>query len=159
MSSPAAVTLLLLALAAAAQAHWPDVKFRDLAAEPESGLAYRFSVLAVNTEGTTNANNVSFELEGESGKREFCRHFLSLPAFEKRTVECRAEIPAPGRYTLVFQSERLGFTAGEGPPAPSAPAEPQPASPPPPTPGFGAPGALAALAAAAFAVASLRRPP
>jgi hypothetical protein len=155
----AAIVLLLFGLAATAQAHWTDVKFRNLTAEPGPGLSYRFSVFAVNTEGTANANNVSFELEGATSTQELCPHFLSLPAFERRTVECRAEVPAPGRYTLVFQSERLEFTAGEVPAAPSAPATPPPASPPPPTPGFGALGALAALGAAALAVAGPRRPP
>lgn len=144
----AAALLLLLGLAASTQAHWVDVKFRNLTAEPVSGLAYRFAVSAVNTEGTTNANNVSFELEGATGTQEFCRHFLSLTAFEKRTVECRAEVPAPGRYTLVFQNERFAFTAGEGPPTPSAPvASPQP-TPPPASPGFEAFGALVTFAAA-----------
>lgn len=133
--------LLLLCLAGAAQAHWVDVKFRNLTAAPESNLVYRFSVLAVNTEGTTNANNVSFELSGGTGQSKFCRQFLSLPAFEKRTVECGAEVPAPGRYTLVFQSERLEFTTGGSAPAASAP----PVSPPPPSPGFEAIGALVAL--------------
>jgi hypothetical protein len=157
MKGTAAATLLLLGLAAAAQAHWTDVKFRNLTAEPGPGPAYRFSVLAVNTEGTTNANNVSFELEDATSTQEFCRHFLSLPAFERRTVECRAEVPAPGRYTLVFQSERLDFTAGEGPATPPAPATPSPASRPPPTPGFGLAGGLAALAAA-LALLPGRRP-
>lgn len=121
------------------------MKFRNLTAEPESGLAYRFSVLAVNTEGTTNANNVSFEVSDETGRQEFCQQFLSLKQFERRTVECRAELPAPGTYTLVFQSERLNFTTGEVSPRPTeVPATP--ATSTPTQPGFTAGLAAAALA-------------
>ncbi len=143
---PVSVAALLL-LSAAAQAHWPDVRFRDLAATSLGNDTYLFSVLAVNTEGTANANNVSFELGGPTEAKRHCAQDLNLTAFEKRTVECRVQIPRPWRYVLAFQSERITFDVGGGlsPVVPSPP--PASPSPAPRSPGFEAIGAAAALAA------------
>ncbi len=147
--------LCLLLFASAAQAHWSDVKFRDLAATPLGNGTYRFSVLAVNTEGETNARNVSFELGGPTKAVRVCPQDVTLSASEEQVVECRVQISSPWRYVLAFQSERITFDVGGGlqPAASSSPPSPSPA---PRSPGFEVLGAAAALV---MATAAFRKKP
>lgn len=152
----ALAALCLLLLAAAAQAHWPDVVFRDLTATSVGNDTYLLSVLAVNTEGAINARNASFELGGPAEAMRVCSQYVNLSAFEKQVIECRVQISRPWRYVLAFQSERITFDVGGGllPVVPSPP--PASPSPAPRSPGLEALGAAAALAMAA---AFFRRKP
>ncbi|MBI4362214.1 MAG: hypothetical protein HY558_03480, partial [Euryarchaeota archaeon] len=127
--------LLALLLASAASGHWADVKFRDLKAEPLGDGRHNLSVYAVNTEGTTNSNNVSFEIQWREAPQYECPQHLSLRPFEKRLLTCEARLD-PGDYSIVFQSERLKYPVLPGatpaatpPPIPAA--TPAPATPTP----------------------------
>lgn len=147
--TPFVAMLLLGLLASAASGHWADVKFRDLQAEPLGGSRYNLSVYAVNTEGTTNSNNVSFEIQWREAPQHECPQHLSLRPFEKRLLTCEVSL-GPGDYSIVFQSERLKYPVlpGAAPtatPAPTPTATPAPTTPTPAQPGFESIPALAAL--------------